>query len=221
MAHNSPVSCFASSLSIKHSPNINTSHVGSETNGLHLHTGALLYFPVPSHLISVPLVYFCYCSWSTLSLCDATVRKNDLFAQPQALNSRKQSDALDVLAKHCTSEACITTIYGNPITVGSSEYWSVFSAKCLYTEEQVDIGLILGILKAEILTYILSTWHCGFREEQLRNKLMNVGLCLATVIIRPYISLVFSQTSPYFPTQKLEETFIVLNISVYLTKANS
>lgn len=32
----------------------------------------------------------------------------------------------------------------------------MFGAKCLYTEEQADIGLILGMLKAEILAYILS-----------------------------------------------------------------
>lgn len=32
-----------------------------------------------------------------LSLCDATASKNDLFAQPQALNFGKQSDPSDVL----------------------------------------------------------------------------------------------------------------------------
>lgn len=42
-----------------------------------------------------------------LSLCDATASKNDLFAQPQALNFGKQSDPSDVLAKHCTSEVYI------------------------------------------------------------------------------------------------------------------
>lgn len=91
-----------------------------------------------------------------MSLCDAIASKNDLFAQPQALNFGKQSDPFDVLAKHCTSEAYIKKIYGNPITLDSSEYCNVFSAKCLYTEEQADIGLILGTLKVEILTYILS-----------------------------------------------------------------
>ena len=97
-----------------------------------------------------------------MSLCDATASKNDLFAQPQALNSGKQSDPFDVLAKHCTSEVCVKKIYGNPITLDTSEYCNVFSAKCLYTDEQADIGLILGMLKAEILTYILSIQHCGF-----------------------------------------------------------
>lgn len=90
-----------------------------------------------------------------MSLCDATASKNDLFAQPQALNFRKQSDSFDVPAKHCTSEVYIKN-HGNPITLDSSEYCNVFSAKCLDTHRQANIGLILDMVKAKILPYILS-----------------------------------------------------------------
>ena len=94
-----------------------------------------------------------------MSLCGATASKNDPFFQPQALNFGKQSDPVDVLAKHCTAEVYIKKIYGNPITLNSSEHYNIFSANCLYTEEQADIGQSPGMLKAEILTYILSIRH--------------------------------------------------------------
>lgn len=53
----------SSSLSMKHSPGINTSHVGSEPNILNLYTRVLYSFPVPPPFISVRLVSSCYCSW--------------------------------------------------------------------------------------------------------------------------------------------------------------
>lgn len=89
--------------------------------------------------------------------CDAITAECDLFALPQALNFRKQSASFDVLAKHCICEVYIKKIYGNPITVGSSEHCDAFSAKYLYTEEQADFRLILGTLNIQILADMLTT----------------------------------------------------------------
>lgn len=72
-----------------------------------------------------------------MSLCDATASKNDLFAQPQALNFGEQSDPFDVLAKHSTSEACIKKICGNPITLVSST--AVRSVPSAYTQKNKQI----------------------------------------------------------------------------------
>lgn len=49
----------------------------------------------------------------------------------------KQSDPFDVLAKHCTSEACIKKIYGNPITLVRST--AVCSVPSAYTQKNKQI----------------------------------------------------------------------------------
>lgn len=137
---------------------INTAPAGSEANGLNFHTGVLFCFVFQALHITFQcqLCIFVSALGAKLFLGDSTASKKALFAQPQLLDFGKQSDPFDVLAKHYPSEDCTKKQYGNPTTLGRSKYCGVFSTKCLYVEEQADTGLILGMLKAEILIYILS-----------------------------------------------------------------
>lgn len=119
---------FASpSLSIKHSPWINISHVGSETNGLNLYTRVLYYFQVPSPLISVWLLSFSYCSW----ICIVPVNDQEWsVCSPSSAELQESQNHLLHEPNIVFMKSTFKKNYGNPITLDRSEYCNTFHVKC-------------------------------------------------------------------------------------------
>lgn len=122
------------SLSNKHSPWINTSHVGSETNGLNLYTSiqictntiCIIFSSSFTPHFSMTFVFFLLlldlyspCEWSGM-ICLLTLK----------LWTPGKSDPFAAQAKHCIYEVSILKIYGNPITLDRSKFCHILCAKC-------------------------------------------------------------------------------------------